>query len=64
MDRQEKLDARLTQLNQLIREAEDRLGAHSVKPALMQQLFALEEERDAIMAQLNDQSQNESKAKM
>lgn len=64
MDRQEKLDARLTQLNQLIREAEDRLGAHSVKPALMQQLFALEEERDAIMAQLNDLSQNESKAKM
>jgi hypothetical protein len=62
MDRQEKLDARLTQLHQLIREAEDRLGAHSVKPALMQQLFALEEERDAIVAQLNDLSQNRNKS--
>jgi hypothetical protein len=61
MDRQEKLNARLTQLNQIIRETEDRLGAHSVKPVLMQQLFALEEERDVIVAQLRALSQNENK---
>ena len=39
MDLRGKLDARLNELNGLIREAEDRLGAHSVKPVLMQQLF-------------------------
>ena len=51
MDARQKLDSRLKQLAQLIQEAEDRLGAHSVKPLLMQQLFALEEERDAILNQ-------------
>ena len=48
----EKLERRLHRLNALIAEAEARLGAHSVKPVLMQQLFELEEERDEIMARL------------
>lgn len=50
----ETLEKELTRLNQLIDEAEARLGAHSVKPILMQRLFALEEERDAILVQLNN----------
>ena len=48
----EELKRRLHRLNTLIEEAEARLGAHSVKPVLMQQLFELEEERDDIVARL------------
>ena len=48
----QQLKQRLERLNKLIEEAEARLGAHSVKPVLMQQLFELEEERDELMAQL------------
>lgn len=48
------LEKELTRINALIDEAEARLGAHSVKPILMQRLFALEEERDALLAQLNE----------
>jgi hypothetical protein len=40
-------------INTRIDEAEARLGAHSIKPILMQQLFALEEERAAIIEQLS-----------
>ena len=47
-----QLEKRLLRLKELIEEAEARLGAHSVKPVLMQQLFELEEERDDLMAQL------------
>jgi hypothetical protein len=43
----------LNRILALIEEAEARLGAHSVKPILMQQLFELEEERDLLMAKLN-----------
>ncbi len=57
MDRQKKLESRLIELDRLIKEAEARLGAHSVKPVLMQQLFVLEEERDAIVEQLNNSAQ-------
>jgi len=48
----QQLERRLEQLKKLIEEAEDRLGAHSVKPVLMQQLFELEEEREDLLAQL------------
>ena len=47
-----QLEQRLERLNRLIEEAEARLGAHSVKPVLMQQLFELEEERDELVSQL------------
>ncbi len=50
-DRQE-LEKKLVHLNTKISEAEARLGAHSVKPILMQQLFELEEERDRLMREL------------
>lgn len=52
----QQLEQRLERLNKLIEEAETRLGAHSVKPVLMQQLFELEEERDELMAQLKSLS--------
>jgi F0F1-type ATP synthase membrane subunit b/b' len=46
------LEKKLDQINTRIDEAEARLGAHSIKPILMQQLFELEEERAAILEQL------------
>jgi len=52
----QQLEQRLKRLNKLIQEAEARLGAHSVKPVLMQQLFELEEERDDLTAQLKSLS--------
>jgi len=50
-DRRE-LEAHLDRINNLIDEAEDRLGAHSVKPVLMQELLRLEEMRDEILEQI------------
>ena len=47
------LEKELALINDRIVEAEARLGAHSIKPILMQQLFELEEERVAILEQLN-----------
>ena len=47
------LEQKLARINARIEEAEARLGAHSVKPILMQQLFELEEERDAVLKQLH-----------
>jgi hypothetical protein len=52
MTDREELEKRLDRINTLIEEAESRLGAHSVKAVLMQELFALEEERDEIMNKL------------
>lgn len=49
----ETLENELARINVLIDEAEARLGAHSVKPILMQRLFALEEERDALLERLH-----------
>lgn len=49
MDQLAVLTKKLDQINERIAEAEARLGAHSVKPILMQQLFALEEERAVIL---------------
>ncbi|RJQ65355.1 MAG: hypothetical protein C4519_28430 [Desulfobacteraceae bacterium] len=43
---------RLKQIELEIKEARQRLPAHSVKPVLMQALFTLEDERDAILKQL------------
>jgi len=43
------LQKKLDLINTRIYEAEARLGAHSIKPILMQQLFELEEERAAIL---------------
>jgi hypothetical protein len=47
-----QLKERLGQIEVEIQEAKQRLGAHSIKPVLMAALFALEDERDAILRQL------------
>lgn len=39
MNGQKEMEKELNRINALIKEAEARLGAHSVKPVLMQQLF-------------------------
>ena len=53
MTNRQKLESEIERLNALVAEAEARLGAHSVKPVLMQRLFELEEARDDVMRQLN-----------
>ncbi len=62
MSYRQQLEQRLERLNKLIEEAEARLGAHSVKPVLMQQLFELEEEREDLLAQLKSLSDPSSES--
>ena len=45
---------KLKEIEAEIEEARRRLPAHSVKPALMAALFDLEDQRDAIVAQLRE----------
>jgi hypothetical protein len=52
MEDEKALRTKLKKLEEKIKETEGRLPAHSVKPAIMQELFALEDERDAILARL------------
>ncbi len=47
------LENRLKELDQQIAEVNKRLPAHSVKPPIMTELFALEDERDAVAKQLD-----------
>lgn len=47
-----KIRERLTELEELIAETEKRLPAHSTKPPVMQDLFALEDERDVLLKRL------------
>jgi hypothetical protein len=47
------LEEQLRRIDALIEEAEKRLGAHSVKPALMQELLELEEKREALLKKLS-----------
>ena len=47
------LENRLKALDKQIAEVNKRLPAHSVKPPIMKELFALEDERDAIARQLD-----------
>ena len=50
----EALSRRLKAVEAAIAETEKRLPAHSVKPPVMHDLLALEDERDAILRQLDD----------
>ena len=52
MESREALDAQLKGLDEKIREAEERLPAHSTKPATMMMLLELEDERDALLARI------------
>ena len=47
------LENRLTELDRKIAEVHERMPAHSVKPPIMTELFALEDERDAVLRQLD-----------
>jgi septal ring factor EnvC (AmiA/AmiB activator) len=46
------LEEKLQELDRKIAEVNQRLPAHSVKPPIMTELFALEDERDAVARQL------------
>jgi hypothetical protein len=53
MNPKQKLEKRLAELEREIKETEKRLPAHSVKPPIMTELFELEDEYEAVLAQLN-----------
>lgn len=53
MHRIEEIQKRLKQLEEEIRETKSRLPAHSVKPPVMIDLLALEDEYDELLATLN-----------
>ena len=46
------IERRLAELEQAIAETEARLPAHSVKPPVMHDLLALEDERDSLLTEL------------
>lgn len=48
------LEDKLKELDEKIAEVNKRMPAHSVKPPIMMQLFALEDERDEILKQLDE----------
>lgn len=48
----EELEKKLKALNEKIEDVEKRLPAHSVKPPIMTELFELEDEREAVLEQL------------
>jgi len=52
MTDRESLEKQLERVNARIEEAESRLGAHSVKAVLMQELLDLEDEREEILNKL------------
>ena len=53
METLEMLEVRLKQLEKKIEDAKQQLPAHSIKPPVMTTLLDLEDERDAIMSQIN-----------
>ena len=53
MDQEQKLKKKLAEIERKIKETEKRLPAHSVKPQIMTELFELEDEYEAVLAQLN-----------
>jgi hypothetical protein len=55
MDTQRKikeLEKKLSTLDDKIKDVEDRLPAHGIKPPIMTELFELEDEREAVWKQL------------
>ena len=53
------LQSRLAELELKIAETEDRLPAHSVKPPVMLDLLALEDERDDLLQRLEQMQQDD-----
>ena len=54
MDPKQELKKKLEEIDKQIQETEKHLPAHSVKPPIMQEIFELEDQREAILAQLKD----------
>lgn len=57
MDKQQKiqdLEKKLSTLDDKIKDVEDRLPAHGIKPPIMTELFELEDEREAVLEQLKN----------
>jgi len=50
----EELEKRLLELEKEINETKKRLPAHSVKPPVMKDLLALEDDYDSVLKQIND----------
>ena len=46
------IEDKLRELDEKIAEVNKRMPAHSVKPPIMTELFALEDKRDAVLKQL------------
>ena len=53
------LQGRLAELELKIAETEDRLPAHSIKPPVMLDLLALEDERDDLLQKLKHMQQDD-----
>ncbi len=54
MNQIQKLEKKLAELDRKIRDTEQRLPAHSVKPPIMTELFELEDEYEAVAARLRE----------
>jgi len=52
MDLIQELEKKLEEIDRQILETEKHLPAHSVKPPIMKEIFELEDQREAILAQL------------
>jgi hypothetical protein len=52
VNQKQALEEKLAELEIKIRETEKRLPAHSVKPQIMTEIFELEDEYEAVSAQL------------
>ena len=48
----EALEKKIRKIDRKIEDVENRLPAHSVKPPIMTELFELEDEREAILKQI------------
>jgi len=54
MNTLEELEKRLRELEEEINETKKRLPAHSVKPPVMMDLIALEDEYDSVLRRINE----------
>ena len=54
MSKIQELKKKLEEIDRQILETEKHLPAHSVKPPIMQEIFELEDKREAILAELKE----------
>jgi hypothetical protein len=54
MDQKQELKKKLEEIDRQIHEVEKHLPAHSVKPPIMQEIFELEDQREAIVVRLKE----------